>query len=225
MLSQAIGDLLPAAVGVALSPIPIIAVVIMLGTPRARANGPSFAVGWIVGLVAVSVAILVVAGGADDPDSATSTSTNWLQVGVGLLFLALARRQWRSRPREGETAEMPAWMSSVDHFGPGRSAVLGLALSAANPKNLVLTAAGATAIAQAGLSTGDQAIAVAVFVAIASSTVAGSVTFYLVASHRAAAPLAAMKDFMATYSNVIMMVLFLVLGAKILGDGLGGFGR
>jgi len=113
---------------------------------------------------------------------------------VGLLFFAPARRQWQSRPKQGETTEMPKWMSSVDHFGPGRSLVLGLALSATNLKNLVLT-------------------------------VAGSVTFFLVASDEAARPLAAMKDFMAAHRAVIMMVLFLVLGAKILGDGLGGFGR
>ena len=42
---QTIGDFLPAAVAVALSPIPIVAVVLMLGTPRARSNGPAFALG------------------------------------------------------------------------------------------------------------------------------------------------------------------------------------
>ncbi len=47
----AIGDLLPSAVGVALSPVPIIAVILMLGTPKARSNGPAFAVGWVAGLV------------------------------------------------------------------------------------------------------------------------------------------------------------------------------
>jgi hypothetical protein len=197
----------------------------MLGTPRARVNGPAFTVGWIAGMVAVSVVVLLVAGGADDPDSATSTGVNWVQVGVGLVFFALAHRQWRSRPARGAEAEMPKWMSSVDHFGPAKALGLGLVLSAANPKNLVLTAAGAAAIAQAGLSTSDEAIAVAVFVAIASITVAGSVTLYLVAGDRAAAPLASVKAFMAQHSAVIMMVLFLVLGAKILGDGLGGFAR
>jgi hypothetical protein len=197
----------------------------VLGTPRARANGPAFTLGWIVGLVAVSVIILVVAGGADDPDSATSTGVNWVQVGVGLLFFSLAHRQWRSRPARGEEVELPKWMASVDHFGPVKTLGLGLALSAANPKNLVLTAAGAAAIAQAGLSTGDEAVALVVFVGIASITVAGSVALYLVAGERAAAPLASIKDFMGQHSAVIMMVLFLVLGAKILGDGLGGFAR
>ena len=48
MDGEAIGQSLPLAIGVALSPIPIIAVVLMLTTPRARANGParSCSAGW-----------------------------------------------------------------------------------------------------------------------------------------------------------------------------------
>jgi hypothetical protein len=42
---NAVGQVLPAAVGVALSPIPIIGVVLMLVTPRGRVNGPMFLVG------------------------------------------------------------------------------------------------------------------------------------------------------------------------------------
>src|SRR4051794_4621775 len=105
MLTQAIGDLLPSAIGVALSPVPIIAVILMLGTPKARRNGPAFAVGWVTGLIAVSVIVLLVAGDADDGDSAASTGVNWFQVGVGVLFLLLAAKQWRSRPKEGQPVE------------------------------------------------------------------------------------------------------------------------
>ena len=71
MLTRAIGDLLPSAIGVALSPVPIIGVILVLGTPRARTNGPAFAVGWIAGLIIVSVIVLLVASGSDDPDSAS----------------------------------------------------------------------------------------------------------------------------------------------------------
>ena len=49
-MGEAIGQSLPLAVGVALSPVPIIAVVLMLTTPRARVNGPAFVLGWLVGL-------------------------------------------------------------------------------------------------------------------------------------------------------------------------------
>jgi threonine/homoserine/homoserine lactone efflux protein len=222
VLSDAIGSLLPAAVAVALSPIPVIAVVVMLGTPRARTNGPAFAVGWVFGLLAVGAIVLLLTGGADDPDSATSTSVNWLTLGLGVLFLVLAARQWRSRPTKGQEPTMPTWMARVDGFDAGRSFVLGVALSGANPKNLALTMAAAASIAQAGLDASQNAIALAVFVVIGSSTVAGSVVYYLVARERAGGTLATIKAFMTDHNTVIMMVILLVLGAKLIGDGLSG---
>jgi len=63
-MGQAIGDFLPSAVGVAISPLPIIAVVLMLVTPRGRLNGPLFVVGWAIGLGIVGPIVLVVADGA-----------------------------------------------------------------------------------------------------------------------------------------------------------------
>ena len=102
MLTQAIGDLLPAAVGVALSPIPIVAVILMLGTPKARSNGPAFALGWVVGLVVVSVVVLVVAGGADNPDSTSSDTVNVIKLALGVAFLFMALKQWQGRPKAGQ---------------------------------------------------------------------------------------------------------------------------
>ena len=134
----------------------------------------------------------------------------------------MAAKQWRSRPKPGVEATMPKWMSSIDGFGPGKTFVLGAALSGANPKNLALTLAAAASIAQAGLSTGESAVAVAVFVIIGSLTVAGPVLFYVFASEKATKPLATIKDFMAAHNAVIMMVVLLVLGAKLLGSGIAG---
>jgi threonine/homoserine/homoserine lactone efflux protein len=222
VLSEAIGALLPAAVGVALSPIPIIAVILMLGTPKARANGPAFVVGWIVGLVVVSIIVLVVAGGADNPDSTSSDSVNVLKLALGIAFLAMAMRQWRGRPKKGEQPKMPKWMDAIDRFTPGRSFVFGVLLSGVNPKNLALTLAAAASIAQAGLSTGDSAIAVAVFVIIGSLTVAGPVLFFMFGGEHATRPLASIKEFMGEHNAVIMMVVLLVLGAKLIGDSLPG---
>ena len=117
---------------------------------------------------------------------------------------------------------MPAWMSSVDHFTPGRSLGLGVLLSGANPKNLALTLAAAASIAQAGLDGGGTAVAIAVFVVIGSLTVAGPVLLFLFAERAAAGPLDNIKQFMADHNAVIMMVVLLVLGAKVLGQGIGG---
>ncbi|MGH2597630.1 MAG: GAP family protein [Actinomycetota bacterium] len=222
VLTRAIGDLLPSAVGVAISPVPIIAVILMLGTPKARTDGPAFALGWLVGLIAVSVIVLLLASGADDPDSASATGVNWVTLILGVVFLVMAAGQWRKRPKEGQEPEMPKWMAAIDSLTAGKSLVLGAALSGANPKNLALTAAAAASIAKAGLSSGDSAIAVTVFVIIGSLTVVGPVLFYVLAPTKATGPLASIKGFMSDHNAVIMMVVLLILGAKLIGNGLAG---
>jgi threonine/homoserine/homoserine lactone efflux protein len=136
----------------------------------------------------------------------------------------LAKKQWQNRPAKGQTAELPGWMQAIDQVEPGKAFGLGAALSGLNPKNLALTAAGTATISQAGLSTADTAISVAVFVAIASITVVGAVVFYLVAEEKAKGPLAEMKEFMSEHNAVIMMVILVILGAKLLGQGFGGLG-
>jgi threonine/homoserine/homoserine lactone efflux protein len=221
LLNEAIGDLLPSATAVALSPIPIVAVVLILGAPRARMAGPAFAVGWIAGLAAVSIVVVLILGSGADPDG-DDPGVNWLNVAIGILFLLMAARQWRKRPRDGHQPEAPRWMATIGTATPQRAAVLGAALSGANPKNLALTLAAAASIAEAGLDQADEAIAIAAFIAIGSVTVFGAVLFYLVDADRAAGPLAALKRFMSDNNAVIMTVVLLLLGAKLLGDGLGG---
>src|SRR5690349_2693097 len=92
MLSDAVGDLLPSALAVALSPIPIVAVVVVLGARRARTAGPAFALGWIAGLLAVSVVVVLLVGTGSDPDS-DDPGLNWLKLGTGVLFLGMAAQQ------------------------------------------------------------------------------------------------------------------------------------
>lgn len=217
---DAIGELLPFAVGVALSPVPIIAVILMLGTPRARTNGPAFAIGWVLGLVVVSSIVLVVAGGADNPDSAASAGIEWGRLLLGVLFLVLAVKQWKQRPHKGAAPVMPKWMAVIDTFRPAKSLGLGAALSGVNPKNLALAVAAAATIAQAGLDGGESAVAVAVFVVLGSITVVGPVILFVASPARAGPPLGSIKEFMADHNAVILMVIFLVLGAKLFGSGL-----
>ena len=46
---------------------------------------------------------------------------------------------------------MPKWMQAVDTFSAGKALGLGAILSGLNPKNLALTVAAATAIAQTSI--------------------------------------------------------------------------
>src|SRR5262245_26779681 len=99
-MGQAIGEFLPAAIGVAISPIPIIAVVLMLGSVRGRVNGPAFLVGWVVGIVFAGTVLLLIAGaigGQENGEPAIWVS--WLELLLGLALLRLAVKQFRGRPR------------------------------------------------------------------------------------------------------------------------------
>jgi threonine/homoserine/homoserine lactone efflux protein len=222
LIIQAIGDLLPIAVAVALSPIPIIAVVLILGTPRARSNGPLFAVGWVAGLAAVMVLVVVLLGGAGDVYDQSSTVGGVARIVFGAVLLVMGGRQWTKRTRRGEEPQTPGWMATIDGFTPGRALVLGLALSGANPKNLILIMAAAGTIAAADLGAADTAITVGIFVALGSTTVIGAVVFYLLDADRAARPLAGLKGFMMQHNAVIMMVVLLLIGASVLGEGING---
>lgn len=222
MLGQAIGGLLPAAAAVALSPIPIVALVLVLDGVRARVSAPAFAAGWIAGLSVVSTLVVTLFNGSSDPDSGVASGVNWGKAAIGVALLVMAVRQWRKRPRDGEHQEMPAWMDTVGSVSAPKALGLGVVLSAANPKNLALTAAAAASIAEAGLGGTDTVIAVATFVAIASVTVVGAVLFAVLAPSASRRPLTAIRTFMAANNAVIMMVILLIFGLKILGEALGG---
>ncbi len=225
MLLEAIGAGLPAAVAIALSPFPIIGIVLILAGARGRVAGPLFMLGWIVGLAAVTVVATLVFGGADDPDSESSAIADWGRVIVGALLVVLAVRKWRSRPRDGAEPAVPTWMSSLDTATPGRSLVLGSALGGANPKNIVLAAAAATSMVEAGTEGTDLVIALVVFVLVGSVTVIGAVVARLAGGQRGISLLEEVRGFMVANSVVITVVLLLLIGAKVLGDGLTGLGR
>jgi threonine/homoserine/homoserine lactone efflux protein len=222
-MGQAIGEILPLAIGVAISPVPIIAIVLMLGTPRARSNGLAFALGWLAGLTIVGGALLALASGnSQENDGGPETWVSIVKLVLGVLFLLLAARTWRSRPKAGQEAAMPRWMQAIDTFTTGRSLVFGVLLSGVNPKNLALTIAAATTIAQTGISGGESAGALIVFILIGSLSILAPVGIYLALGARAAVILDELKDWMAGHNAAIMTVLLLVLGAKLIGDAVGG---
>ena len=222
-MGQAIGGILPLAIGVAISVLPIIALILMLITPRARGNGLAFLAGWVLGLVIVGGSVLVIAGVAGvSSSSGPSTAAYAIKLLLGVLFLLLATRQWHSRPAPGEQPPAPKWLAALDTFGPGKSLGLGAALSGVNPKNLILTIGAAASIAQAGLPGGQQASVLAVFIALGSVTVATPLVIYLAMGAKAAGILDGWRTWLAANNAAVMLVLFLVFGVLLVGQGIAG---
>ena len=220
-MAQGIGEVLTFAIGVAISPVPIIAVILMLFSGRAKVNGPMFLAGWVVALAAVSAAAYLIsdAGGAST-DSTAADGVSWAQIVFGVLLLLLAGRSWRNRPAPGTEPQMPKWMAGIDAFAPGKALGLGLLLAGVNPKNLLLAAGAGSALAVTGPSTTEAVVSLIVFVAVGSLTIAGPVVFYLTGGDRAKAELDSAKGWLAVHNDAVMTVLFLVFGVSLIAKGI-----
>jgi len=215
-----IGNLIPIALGVALSVVPIIAVIMMLFTARARVNSILFNLGWILAMAAIGLIGIFALGGADySADTGPSTASYVVQLVLGILFLWLALRKWLKKPAEGEE-EMPKWIRKIDDLKPAMAFVLGLALIAINPKNLMLTLAAVATILEAEVGAGQSIIALIFFIFIASLTVAAPVIIYLVAPTRSQAILTSWKDWLAAHNRAITIGLFIVLGVFLTAKGI-----
>jgi threonine/homoserine/homoserine lactone efflux protein len=218
-MGDAIGETLGFAIGIAVSPIPIAAVILMLFSGRARSNSVSFMIAWIAG-IAVVTAVVVAIPGLEADDSAPSTTTGWVKLALGVLLLAVGVRQWGARPGPDDEAAVPGWMASIDELRPGAAFGLGFLLSALNPKNLLLAAAAGASLGALPLSTGETVGAVAVFTAIAALTVAVPVVAYLIAGERLDPTLDRTKAWLIANNTAVMAVLLLVFGVSLLGDAL-----
>ena len=221
-MGQGISEVLPFAIGIAISPIPIIAIILILFSTRARVNGPMFLAGWVVGLSVVSTVVYLLSQAANAAtDSTTSDSISWGKIGLGVLLLGLARRNWAKRPKEGETPELPKWMATVESITPVRAFGLAILLSVVNPKNLILAVGAAAGLGQLDLSTEDAVVALAVFVAVASLSIVFAVAYDLFGGERAQDDLEDMKAWMTVHNSAVMAVLFLVFGVVLISKGIG----
>jgi threonine/homoserine/homoserine lactone efflux protein len=219
-MAEVFGDILGFAAGIAVSPVPITAVILMLFASKARVTGPSFLIGWLTGITLVVTVVLFIPG-LDGDTSEPSTTTGVIKGILGLLLLVAAARQWAGRPRHDDQATMPKWMAGVDTMGGGGAFGLAMLLTVLNPKNLLLAAAAGTAIGAAGLNTGETALMVGAFTLVASVTIIVPVVGYLIAGDRVQPTLDNTKDWMIRNNTAVMSVLLLVFGVILIGDAIG----
>lgn len=221
-MGELIGEVLTPAIGVAVSPLPIIATILMLLSPGAKGKSIAFMLGWVVGITAVTViaALLssVLAGGSQ---GAAPTWTGLVKIVLGALLILLAAKQWRSRPAPGEAGTLPKWMTAMDSMKPVAAFGLAAALGGANPKNLMLAASAGLVIGQA--SPGAALTGGIVFVVLAASTVLVPVIAYLVATEAMRGPLDSLRTWLTSNNATIMTVVLLVLGVSVIGKGIAVF--
>jgi hypothetical protein len=85
----------------------------------------------------------------------------WLKLILGVLLLLVGLREWRAQPAEGVEVAAPKWMGMIERFTPVKALGVAVVLSGLNPKNLLFIIGGiggAAAVAQTGISAGEQEV-------------------------------------------------------------------
>ncbi len=98
-MKDVIGSILPLAIVVTISPIPIVAEILLLFTKRPVANAASYLAGFVVGVAGVLAILAAIAGTINlSAGSGPSKGASILQLVLGALLLVAALRQFRGRP-------------------------------------------------------------------------------------------------------------------------------
>lgn len=130
-MGATIGQLLALALGIAIRPLPIIAGILMLMSPRARSKSVGFLLGWLAGIAfVITVFSLLSSLLPEAAGDGTKPVLSAVQIALGLLLLLLAFRQWRGQPHQGAQPTVPKWMQRIDGMSFTSPLGLGLLLSA-----------------------------------------------------------------------------------------------
>lgn len=223
MLKAVIGEILPLALVVTISPLNIIPAILLLFTSRPLTNAMSFLAGFVGGVALVLV--LFTALGEAVNLSAAGGHATWagiLKLILGTYLLYAAVEKFRGRPSSGEKGSLPKWMDGIARYSPAKALGAGVALGALNPKNLVVGLASAGAISAGGLSTTQGVIAGAVYVFVAVLGVVAPIVVMLSLGDRAHEVLEGWNVWLGQNNATVMAVLFVVFGVVLIGQGIGG---
>lgn len=219
---DAIDIILPIATAIALSPLPIIAVVLIAGSAGARVAGPMYLAGWVAGLVGLAICAAAVTHLVGDIGPTGEVVLDWLRVILGGLLLWAAAKKWTTRPWGAEEPATPKWLDALRTVGPGAVLLWGATLAVVNPKHVGLVLAAMASLAYVPLTSGEMIVSTLLLVALSSVPVAAIVLWRAVAGEAATPLLASIEQFLLRNNDVIVMTVLGLIGMVVLGKGLSG---
>jgi hypothetical protein len=219
-----LGDILPLAFGVIISPMPIVAVIALLLGPKGRGNAVAFTIAFFVATVVVTLVFASGTKGTTQSDSFFATALRIIvEFAFAGLFFFFAWWSWKRRAKKGEPTPEPKWLAAIDSFGLVKSVGLALLLGVVNLKNLPIEIAVGARIGTAGLEWPLVFILVLIFAIIASLGIIIPTVIASTGSTRVSGFLASMKSGLIAHNQVIMAVLFVILGIVQLGKAIASF--
>ena len=215
-----LGDTLPFAVGLLLSPSPIIVALLILLSPSGTTGGVTYGLGRLVGVALVAVLVSLLTE-VITTESGSSLVSAGLRMALGVALVGFAVVKWLRRPNTTDDVTLPMWMASVEGMSPTGAAGLGFLLPVANPKELALTIGAGLIIGGAGLSLAATVSIALCYTVIACLTVIVPIAAFVVDRDRMVGPLGRARSWLVQNNDTIMSVVFVVIGSMLIGAGVG----
>lgn len=216
------GQLLPLALTIALSPLPLAALLLMLLAPGGFRAAAGFSIGWFVGvLIAATLLALLSSLLPHDRGAGSGVLQVVVPLLLGVALIVLGIVQWHDRPQPGVEVPLPRWLTALDRLTPVRATIIGVGYAAFRPKNLVMAAAAGVVILGAHADPTAIVLSVAVFTALASITMLGPVLAYAFGGAAVRVRLARLREWLVRNMPTITVITVLVLGVFLVLAGLG----
>ena len=176
---ELIAELVPQAIGMAASPLPLIAVLLMILSPNGRGRSLGFAVGRVLAVLVTVLAVAALSDAATQGSGGTRVGAQSSASCLAWDSSLLALSKFRSRPKGAAEPKTPGWMQALDGIPPAKALRTGFLVTAINPKELIFGIAAGVVIGSASIPPGMVAAALLIYTALATITVVVPVVAYL----------------------------------------------
>jgi hypothetical protein len=220
-MGTAIGEILPLAVALACGPLPIIALVLILVSADAKSTGVGFVIGRLAGLAGIVAVTLVIFAFIGDPSfghrSHPAPAVSIARIVIGVVLIGLGVRGWLNR---NEPTKPSPIAKRVDGLKFGGAVGMGVLVCVVDPSCLALGLLAGVDIGGAKAPIATTIVVAIGFVVVATISVTVPLLAYLAGGQAAERKIVGVKTWLLSNEQAVMMVLFFVIGAMLVGRGI-----
>jgi Sap, sulfolipid-1-addressing protein len=213
-------ELVPFALGLAVTPAAVAAGILFLGSRRPTADDVAFIAPFVLVYAAIATAVLVANHKTADP----LVDAHGKAVGsllVGLLLLALAGLAEVRHRRHPDAPHKAGLVDRIDGAGPRSAFGIGLVLAVLNP-NVAILLGGLAAVTAADVALADELVGAAFLVLSSVALLVGPLVWYLVRRESAERGLARIKAWLGRHQRAVNLGVLVVFGVIFTLKGLAG---
>ncbi len=215
-MSDTISSVIVPAIGILVSPIPLVGLILIMFSDRARINSIAFLIGWIFGNLGVFLIAMFFIGDNITDVGDPSKVKSLIDILLGIILVGFGIFEFTKRPKKNEKVNPPKWLDKVDKFHIPEAFGLAVLMSAANPEDMLFALTAGVSVGYHATSITQAITGAIVFILIACSTVYIPTLIYLVAGSRLHGLLEKARVFLIKYNSIIMAILFVGIGIMVI---------